>query len=85
MIKGSVIEKSHWIIKSIKKNAIWKQPYLSKRDAETELQYQKSILKQGQSIGDWKIEERHHLAKSDGMEDFEQNENKMTKDALNNF
>lgn len=66
-MKKSTIEKPFWIIRNDKKNAIWKQPYLSKIQAEAELKYQLSIFPT--AIG-WYVEEHKYWGNEDGLEDF---------------
>lgn len=70
--------KPHWIIYNSKRPSIWKQPYLSREEAQIEFDLQVSGLAKGQTHG-FVIEERgekesnsHYLNISDNdFKDFE--------------
>lgn len=54
-------KKYHWVIRSKKKNAIWKKPYISLEEAKQEYktQFDRLPAEQAQK-SDWKIEMREN-------------------------
>lgn len=70
MRKGAIVQKPFWVITNIKRNSIWKGPFVSKDEAESELKLQTSLLHTNMTAKNWIIEERSFWGEEDGLEDF---------------
>ncbi len=70
MKKPNTVERKYWVIKNAKTGCIWKQIYHSFYDANEELRYQTSVLSQGKTAKNWKIEEGTYMGDKDGLDDF---------------
>lgn len=74
MSKGHSVQKPFWVIKNVKKNSIWRKPFLSRSEAEGELLQQIEMLmpeKREEAKTRWMIEECSFWGQSDGLDDFE--------------
>ncbi len=69
------IEVKYYVIIDRKRERIWKTPYATRREAETELSAQTKMLPAGQTANHWKIEEMTtwrdtDMPRADGFDGF---------------
>jgi len=68
------VQKTGWVIVNRKRNSIWKQPYISRSDADRELKAQIALIQKVRPTfkgEDWKIESFEHW-ETEGNDDFKE-------------